>query len=542
MGDLSDTFNTPHTLVLLNSLAGLIFGYILIGVNSPAGNWWSILYNTANDNDNTDDNVWQNAAVTSIVTIGAGIGAVCGAPLINRLGRKKGIAIGAAFAAAANIGSGFSYTYAAQVIFRFVVGIGAGLTSQACPVYVQEMSDDQYRGSHNAVFQVMITAGIFVCNLVGYYIAEEDGQRGVSHHERKAHAFSQNMQLILPPTVLPLLLCVLALVMPESRKWVPRSARGANNYNNMNMNMVQQQQQGPSSSSSSSPNFDETQPLHPKTHTLLVDINNDDDDEETQNHPLHTTCGALVSKYRKASIIGLFMVVSLQLTGINSVMFYAPAVFSLVGLKKQQEATVLLMLWNFVTTFMGVFLVDKIGRRKLMLATLLIMSISITGLGIVGKTEKAFVLPPSSPAIPSSSPSSPPSPLLLGETAVRSANTVQTGLTLAFFALYIAAFETGPACVFWVIINEIYAPSIASSAAGLCNAEQWTGALVVTLTFLPLKRALDGAVFILYGVIGFVCWVFLLLCLPETKAKSLQEITREMNAKWIVIGRKPQWW
>eukprot|EP01006_Ploeotia_vitrea_P024370 TRINITY_DN57161_c0_g1_i1.p1 TRINITY_DN57161_c0_g1~~TRINITY_DN57161_c0_g1_i1.p1 ORF type:complete len:582 (+),score=32.73 TRINITY_DN57161_c0_g1_i1:21-1766(+) len=553
-------------LAAVNSLGGLVYGYIIVGISTTVGYFWPCWYNIYHG---TTLNTWEIAIVSSVVNIGAGCGAMGGGPVINFLGRKKGIMLAALICLLGHVGSCFSVVYGMQVFFRIIVGVGGGMSTAACPAYVAEMAPDNYRGTLNSLFQVCITIGIFLANFVGYFVAgprrnvhgahsaidycEGGGTSGTPMESyTSGHSLGQNLALLLPGVIFPLGLAILAMVVPESNKWL--AERG------------------------------ERDPLK---------LTGGDEAPAAKG-----SIADLFTIHRKAAVIGIVMCCALQLTGINAVMFYATAFFTGAGIKQLLLASMLLMLWNCVTTFISLFLVDRAGRRLLLIPSVLVLSLSIIGLDIVTLTEPkraafnfvpgppAMVIPPTMPTAPVPSPSAPPMPppvsmkiatqslenpvgsqtdleealstlvkFAQGPEAVkelgsfiavpgapmeipappkRVANGAQSAFSIIFLVLYIAAFEIGPGCLFWVIVNEIFDPSIASTAGGIFNALMWVMTLFITLTFPPLKSGMGSNVFLLYGIPGILCTLFLFFCLPETKGKDISQISEDLQSRWIV--------
>lgn len=200
-----------------------------------------------------------------------------------------------------------------------------------------------------------------------------------------------------------------------------------------------------------------------------------------------TTKNYLKPKNMKFLIIGLVLACVLQLTGINAVMYYAPAIFSKVNLgpKGPLLATMLTGFWNFLTTIVAVLLVERLGRRLLYLIGLAALTLSNLALAF------NFQFAPEN---------------LVGY------------ISIGFLLVYILGFEVGPGGLFWVLINEMFPQEIAGGAV-IMNAVQWFFTLVISVAFLPLTQATSQAtVFFIFAGVGVLTFVFMVIFLPETRA------------------------
>jgi MFS family permease len=206
-------------------------------------------------------------------------------------------------------------------------------------------------------------------------------------------------------------------------------------------------------------------------------------------------------------IVGVGLAIAQQITGINTVIYYAPTIFKFAGLSSASVAilaSVGVGVVNVVFTLVAMQLIDRVGRRPLLLASLAGMALGLTVLGL------AFSLPQLSGS--------------LGWIAVAS------------LMVYVGSFAVGLGPVFWLILSEIYPLRIRGRAMSVGTVANWSANLIVALSFLTLTQVLGKAfTFWLYGVVTIGAWLFAFFLVPETKGKTLEEI----EAHWRA-GKQPR--
>ena len=208
---------------------------------------------------------------------------------------------------------------------------------------------------------------------------------------------------------------------------------------------------------------------------------------------------------RLPMIIGIGIAVSQQLTGINTVIYYAPTILEFSGLKSASTsilATTGVGVINFVFTIVGSWFVDRAGRRPLLLTSLTGMAISLVLL------SGAFLLP----QLASS----------LGVVVV------------VILMLYVASFAIGLGPVFWLLISEIYPLNIRSKAMSVATIANWGTNLIVAVTFLSIVQALGRPrAFFLYAVLTLASIIFAYKVVPETKNRTLEQIQEQMKTHHV---------
>lgn len=395
--------------------------------------------------------------VISCVLIGALLGAMGGGALADRYGRRRVIVATAALFVAGSIATALSPSVAWLIAGRIVVGAAIGVASFTAPLYISEVSPVAIRGRLVSINQLALTCGIVVSYLIDYALSG-------------AHAWRWMFALAAVPAAM---LGLGMLWLPESPRWlVGRRMTAA-------------------------------------ARTVLQRIRgtNDVDAElEAMQRDVAVEGGGwkelLAPLIRPALIVGVSLAVFQQVTGINTVIYYAPMIFQFAGFKSVSAsilATVGVGAVNVVMTLAALLLVDRVGRRPLLLAGLAGM---VLGLGALGLAFRLSQLSAS-----------------LGWIAAGS------------LMLYVGAFAVGLGPVFWLLIAEIYPLKIRGLAMSVATAANWGANLLVALTFLTLIQMAGRApTFWLYALVGIGAWLFAWFYVPETKGRSLEEIEAHWRA------------
>lgn len=201
----------------------------------------------------------------------------------------------------------------------------------------------------------------------------------------------------------------------------------------------------------------------------------------------------LFTTHSKFMLIGLMLAVTLQLTGINAIINFAPSIFEAAGLgsdNAQLFATVGVGAWNFITTLGALFLVERVGRRILILGGLVIMTVANVIAGVL---------------------------------FIWSTSNIAGILSIPIVFIFIAGFEISIGCLFWPLLTEIFPPGVRDAGASLMNGIQWTFNILLALFFLPLSDLIGQfTVFWIFALFGVLCFAFLWFKLPETRAEAIE--------------------
>ena len=430
------------------ALAGLLFGYDT-GVISGA-----ILF--IKDQFVLGSRAVQN--VVSAVLLGAVIGAAVSGALADRFGRRKVIIVTAILFAVGAIGAAFALNVPMIVGFRLIIGIAIGVASYTAPLYISEISPPQARGALVSLNQLMITCGIVVSYLVDYALSAAP------------HAWRWMFGL----GALPAIILILGMIaLSESPRW-------------------------------------------------LVSKNRDDEARKVLSHVLVGQAidkeitairGSLTIKegswkellqpwVRPALVVGVALAFFQQVTGINTIIYYAPTIFEFAGFSSHKVAilaTVGVGLVNVLMTLVAIWFLDRIGRKPLLYIGMSGMAIS---LGILGF---AFHMP-----------------TLAGSLKL---------LTVLSVIGYIASFAISLGPIFWLMIAEIYPLKIRGRAMSIATLSNWGCNMVVAATFLTLTDKLGKAgAFWFYGTVCIIGIVFCYFYVPETKGHTLEKIEEYLRS------------
>ena len=398
--------------------------------------------------------------VISAVLLGAIFGTAASGMVGDRFGRKNTILVSAFIFAIGGLITALAPDPIVLSVGRVFLGVAVGVASCVAPLYISESAPDRMRGSLVFLFQLAITVGILAAYLVDYAFVD------VMHGWRWMLGLSA-----VPATLLWLGM----FSMPESPRWLVSRDRL------QEAKSVLGRLRGGAS--------------------VEAELNEIQASFARQQHEEMSWCDLLTPRLRMPLIIGLGLAIFQQVTGINTVIYYAPTILESAGFNSASLSilgTVGVGLINVLATIVSVFLVDRMGRRPLMLIGLAGMIISM---GLIGWTFQAGQL------------SEPMKIAAVGS-----------------LMLYVASFAISLGPLFYLIVSEIYPLSIRAQAISIMTVIQWGANLVVSMTFLSMTEALGHSVtFWLYGLMALAAWVFFFLLVPETRGRSLEEI----EASWL---------
>jgi SP family galactose:H+ symporter-like MFS transporter len=430
-----------YVVVALSALGGLLFGYDT-GVISGA-----ILF-IRQDFGLSDLSV---EVVVSSVLVGALIGAAFGGELADRLGRRKVIILAAAIFALSAFLTASVPSIPWLILGRIMVGIAIGIASITAPLYISEVAPAEMRGALVSLNQLAITIGIVVSYLVDYLLSDIQGWRYM-------------LGLAAIPAII---LGVGMLPLPDTPRWLIKN--------------------------------DKTDKARTVLKRIRGKANVEDEVKEIQTSLKKQATGRAElfnPLVKPALIIGVFLAIFQQATGINTVIYYAPKIFQFAGIVSASSAifaTLTVGIVNVIMTIVAIFLLDRIGRRPLLLIGLAGMIFSLCLLSFT------FYLP----ALGG----------LIGK------------LSVVGLMLYVGSFAIGLGPVFWLLVSEIYPLKVRGLAMGVASEANWGTNLVIALTFLTLIQVIGkSGTFLFYALVGIAAWIFVYLLLPETKGRTLEDI------------------
>ncbi|MGJ8715608.1 MAG: sugar porter family MFS transporter [Maribacter stanieri] len=429
------------------ALAGFLFGFDVVVISGA---------------DKKLQELWQSSdsfhgwVVMGMALWGTVVGAIFGGKPTNLYGRKNTlIAIGVLFAFSA-IGSALANDPYIFALFRFIGGIGVGASTIAAPAYISEISPAKERGKLVAMYQFNIVYGILIAFLSNYLLSGSG---------------ENDWRWMLGVEAIPAVLYILfALKLPKSPRWL------------LSKNKIEEAKK------------------------VLAIINPDIDVEQQlksidgRNKKPDTSETIFIKKYRFPLVLAFLIAFFNQFSGINAFLYYAPRIFEEAGLG---ESTALLSsvgigVTNLIFTLLGVFLIDKLGRKTLMYFGSIgyIISLSLVAM--------AFFLNWSGMAVP------------------------------IFLFLFIAAHAVGQGAVIWVFISEIFPNHLRASGQSFGSTTHWVLAALIPslIPYLFSHPAIGaGVVFLFFAAMMVLQLLFVAFMMPETKGKTLEELEELMLNK-----------
>ena len=416
--------------------------------------------------------------VTSWVTLGALFGALAGGELADRIGRKRAVLIAGALFTLGSLVQSLAPDTIILVAGRLLVGAGVGVAAVAAPLYAAELAPTSLRGRFVSAYQLAITVGIFLAYLVDGWLSKSDSWR-----------------LMLGAAAVPgLLLFVVALVAPESPRWLMKMNRRADAA--IQLRKIR-------------PGVD----FRPRLDAIETALR-----EESGRA---SWSDVFRREWRRPLMIGIGLAVFQQITGINAIIYYADQIFAAAGFISQSSQTTVTT-WaiggvNVLATLIAIACIDRLGRRKLLLAGLIGMGGSLAVVGtafqFIAKTAVGVASTGPSWAGPSGAGPSGAGP--------SGAGIVTLFALVAFIICF--AFSMGP--VTWTVINEIFPGHIRGRAVAVATAVNWGSAFLVSQSFLSLIEGIGISwTFGLFALFCGVAWIWIFYHVPETKGQSLEQI------------------
>jgi len=444
--------NYVYYLSIVAALGGFLFGFdtaVISGAERAIQTNWNL----------TD---FYHGLAVAIALYGTVIGALFGGLPADKWGRKPTLVfIGILYFVSA-LGSAMAPDVYSFMIFRFIGGIGVGASSVVAPMYISEIAPAKNRGQLVALFQFNLVFGILIAYLSNYLIGTANLQ--------DAWRWMLGVEAI--PAVI---YTIMVLRVPESPRWLVVKR------NDLTQARAILDKTDPEAAESIiQSTFDENQLVQAKS--SFFDLFN----------PKFITITGL------AVMIAVFN----QISGINAIIYFAPRIFELGGISAENAlfSTIGIGVVNLIGTMFGLFLIDRIGRKKLMLIGSIgyIISLGLISINFMGELRME------GPFLP------------------------------VFVFIFIASHAIGQGSVIWVFISEIFPNKLRASGQSLGSFTHWILAAVIANIFPYLASTLGPAY-----IFGFFCLMMILQLLwvifimPETKGKSLEEIGLKLKAETI---------
>lgn len=428
---------------LIASLGGFLFGFetaVISGAEKIIQQLWAL------------DSFWQGFTVASSL-IGTVIGAVVAGKPAEKYGRKNvlmGVAILYLLSA---IGCATAYEWIVFVTFRFLGGLAVGISSVVGPIYISEISPAKIRGRLTGSFQLMIVTGIFTAYITNFIFADMG---------------DQSWRWMLGIMAVPALLFFIFLRwVPESPRWLALNQQTA------------------------------------LACEIFIKMGDPDALKRMQQEQSHrdraTTKEHLFNgKYNKPILYAVILAMFNQLSGINAILYYAPRIFELAGFNQSQAYLQPIFIGgaNLLFTFLAMLVIDRFGRKKLLL------------IGSCGMF------------------------IFLGLTAYTFQPPITEGRFMLIYLIgFIAFFAFSQGAVIWVFIAEIFPNAVRSQGSSLGSFTHWIMAAIISWLFPVIVEGSPAGgfySFLFYSLMMLAAFLFIWKVMPETKGKSLEQIQEEL--------------
>jgi len=437
---------------IVAALAGFIFGFdtvVISGANQPIQKLW-----------NTSP-LFHGVFIMSMALWGTVLGALIGGIPTEKYGRKKVLLwIGLLYTVSA-FGTAFApdpYTFS---FFRFIGGIGIGISSVAAPTYITEISSPAMRGRLVALYQFNIVFGILIAYLSNYFLQGVGGEN--------------DWRWMLGVLAVPsLIYTAMVIGVPESPRWLITKKSDIN-----------------------------------RAKGILSAIGIADTDAEVKQimeanafeQSKDAGHSLLLPKYRKVMWLAFLVAFFNQMSGINFILYYAPQLLEQAGLAEEESLlnSIALGGTNLLFTFVGLYLIDRLGRKTLLIVGSFGYIISL------GMVAWAFY----SGASPS--------------------------FLLSFLLLFIASHAIGQGAVIWVFISEIFPNKVRAAGQAFGASVHWVFAAIITLltpVFLDTKEGIlkdkPWVIFLFFTFMMVLQLIWAITKVPETKDVSLEELEKKL--------------
>jgi sugar porter (SP) family MFS transporter len=418
------------------ALGGFLFGFdtaVISGAEKAIQQLWHL-------------SAWEHGFTISIALIGTVIGAVFGGIPSDALGRRTTLSWIAVLYLVSAVGAALSPSWVPFMVFRFLGGLGVGASSVTAPLYISEVSPPASRGRMVGMFQFNVVFGILAAYLSNYLLKSIGPD---------AWRWMLGVQAV-PAIAFFLLL----FRIPESPRWLLRQ------------NRVEEARRV----------FERIEPVTAaqNVQTILVANAAEQGPGESLWNPL----------YRRPVLLAILFAMFNQLAGINAIIYYAPRIFEMTGLG--QGAALLssagVGLVNFIFTLLGVNIIDRFGRRKLMLvgSVGLIVTLGLVARSFYSQQFSGYTVPV----------------LLFG---------------------YIAFFAFSQGAVIWVFISEIFPSAVRAKGQALGSSTHWIMAVIITFTFPYFTEKLGGGnTFAFFAGMMVLQLLYVWKMMPETKGTTLE--------------------
>ena len=441
---MSDKIDTNKNQLLIFStvaaLGGLLFGFDT-GVISGAIPFIKLEFYL---------NSYQEGFAISNLMIACVIGALIAGPIADWTGRKKVLILCAVLFIVSAILSALPRSFTELVIARFIGGIGVGVASVVSPMYIAEISPAKIRGRLVALNQLAIVIGILLSYLSNWLLVDT----GIN-----------NWRYMLVAEILPATTFLMGLFfILESPRWLTKEGLEKDALDVLK---------------------------------VVAGVENADHELQEVKKSLaekKTSLKELLHpSLRRVLIVGILFSLFAHITGIDTIIYYGPIIFLESGFKTDSAllASVIIGITNLIFTFVGMAMIDKAGRKFLLLVGIAGMGISMTLVGFCMQSDM-----------------------------------ISAKWTLLWIMTYIASFAMSIGVVIWVYLSEIYPTRVRGQALSVATMVLWLGNVILTQLFPVMMERFGGGTFYIFSFICLLAFIFTWTMVKETRGVSLEEIEK----------------
>lgn len=437
---------------IVAALAGFIFGFdtvVISGANQPIKDLWHT------------SKLFHGFFIMSMALWGTVLGAIFGGYPTEKYGRKKVLLwIGLLYTVSA-FGTAFAPNPYIFSFFRFIGGVGIGISSVAAPTYISEISTPAMRGRLGAMYQFNIVFGILIAYLSNYFLQGVGG----------ANDWRWMLGVLAIPSVIYTLM---VMGVPESPRWLISKKNAI-----------------------------------PQAKKILSEIGVSDTDaeikliQEADRHEQSAGGGHSIfsAKYSRVAWLAFMIAFFNQVSGINFILYFAPQLLEQAGLAKAESLlnSIAIGGTNLLFTFVGLYLIDRLGRKTLLIIGSIgyIISLSLVAWAFYADASPSFLL--------------------------------------TFLLIFIASHAIGQGAVIWVFISEIFPNKVRATGQSFGASVHWVFAAIITLITPVFLDQPDGIfadtpeyIFIFFAVMMVWQLIWVITKVPETKDVSLEELEQKL--------------
>lgn len=446
-------------LAIVAALGGLLFGY-----------------DTAVISGTIDDvvaqfqlDVMQQGWYVGCALIGSICGVAMAGIMSDRLGRRPTMFISAALFTLSGICCAIAPTFHFLVAARIIGGLGIGIISVVAPVYISEISITRYRGQLVSLYQLAVTIGFLAAYVVNYLLLNFSHTSHFDNIWLQLIFVSEVWRGMLGMEGLPALFFLIILfIIPESPRWLITQNKDSKAIN-----------------------------IFGKIYTHKEDVEKQVADTKS------TIAGETKSEWKqllqpgilKAVILGVCIAILGQFMGVNAVLYYGPSIFKDAGMSNPLFCQVLVGIVNMLTTVLATFIIDRVGRHKLIYYGVSGMIFCLIMIAVYFSFHESWNL--------------------------------GVWFMLTFFLLYVFCCAVSISAVVFVLLSEMYPNRVRGLAMSIAGFALWIGTyLIGQLTPWMLENLRPTGTFILFAVMCIPYILIMWRCIPETAGMSLEDIER----------------